>query len=293
MTDWLELTFSTGTWSEETLEEALLAVGALAVTLTDAKDTPVLEPLPGEMPLWPETLVTGLFAAPHDLDVITLALKEILQTEILPFSQTQTIKDRDWVRAWMDHYKPMKFGETLWICPKHLPPPDPKATTIMLDPGLAFGTGTHPTTALCLQWLDRHQDFFNNQIVIDYGCGSGILGIAARKLAASKVYAVDIDPQAIIATKDNAQNNAIDIEVSLPAQFNPPSAKVVLANILAGPLVALAPMLSALVDKGGALILSGLLERDAEEVKAAYRTQFTFESDEVLDGWVRLFGVKQ
>ena len=293
MAQWQELTLHSGKFSPEIIEEALLEAGAIAVTLTDAEDSPVLEPLPGETPLWPNTLITGLFEIPCDLDHIYIDLLRFLATDKLPLVKKIQLEDKDWVRAWMDHYKPMQFGENLWICPTHMSPPDPNAITIMLDPGLAFGTGTHPTTALCLQWLNDHANEYNNEIMIDYGCGSGVLAIAAKLLGAKEVFGTDIDEQAITATLNNALSNHVEVQACLPSVFSPPKAKVTIANILAGPLIALAPILANLTQIHGHLVLAGLLERDAELVKAAYVEWFDFQADKTLDGWTRLYGVKR
>ncbi len=295
MAQWFEITIKADNASPEleALESALLEAGAVAVTLTDAEDNPVLEPLPGETPMWPTTLVTGLFAVPCDVDQIKANLLTELNVANLNFAQSHQLEDKDWVRAWMDHYKPMSFGEHLWICPTHMTPPDPKAVTVMLDPGLAFGTGTHPTTALCLKWLSDHKDQIKNQNVIDYGCGSGILAIAAKMLGAKACFGTDIDPQAVTATFLNAERNHVEITCALPDKFIAPRAHIVLANILAGPLVALAPVLADLTLSKGHLVLAGLLERDALLVKDAYQAWFEFMPDESLEGWTRLYGIKR
>lgn len=309
MAQWFEITLQADTIDPESIEDALVEIGALAVTLTDAEDNPVLEPLPGETPLWPNTLITGLFALPCDIDQIKADLllyfdnayfdnpehteKSQLLTSPLKFIKSHQLEDCDWVRAWMDHYKPMAFGEHLWICPTHMSPPDPTATTVMLDPGLAFGTGTHPTTALCLKWLSDNKAEIFEQNVIDYGCGSGVLAIAAKMLGAKACFGTDIDPQAITATLTNSQRNQVEISASLPDKFIAPRAHIVLANILAGPLIALAPVLANLTQANGHIVLAGLLERDAQLVKDAYNAWFKFMPDASLDGWTRLHGIKQ
>ena len=293
---WYQLTLQAGEHSVEQLEDALLTAGALAVTLSDAADTPVLEPLPGQTPLWPDTQVTGLFQMPIDHDALVLQLCQLLECPHLPRVQpdqfSDLLEERDWVRAWMDHYHPMQFGTHLWICPTHLDPPDPHATTVMLDPGLAFGTGTHPTTALCLMWLDTHRFTLHNAHVIDYGCGSGVLGIAASLLGAGSVAATDIDPQAVLSTQNNAERNRVQLRCTLPEQFTTEPGQVLLANILAGPLMALAPVLTHLTRIGGHIVLAGLLERDADAVEAAY-PQFQFQARETMAGWTRLWGIRQ
>ena len=292
-TPWLRLTAITGQHSSEELEDALLAAGAVAVTLEDDGDEPLLEPGPGETPLWGQTRVTGLFDA-HiaDLEQVRSILREHLGSE--PEVTALPLEDRDWVRAWMEDYHPMAFGRRLWICPSHRQPPDPAAVNVMLDPGLAFGTGTHATTALCLNWLDGAD--LADKTVIDYGCGSGVLAIAAALLGARDVRAVDIDPQALLATDDNAQRNQVTerIRTGEPEALDGPlddgPADILLANILAGPLAALAPRLGPMVAPGGHLVLAGLLERHADELEAIYEPWFTFLPREEQEGWVRLVG---
>lgn len=293
MSKWFELTLKADmSFTAEALDEALVESGAVAVTMKDGEDEPIFEPLPGETPLWKETLVTGLYEVPCDVEAIKAFLSQYLDEPHLPIVDTQEIEDKDWVRAWQDHYKPIKFGDNLWICPTHLPSPEPEIATVRLDPGLAFGTGTHPTTALCLEWLSENHTAFQAQTIIDYGCGSGILGIAGKLLGAKVCYSTDIDPQAIYATERNSERNNVVVYPALPENFKPTKAKVVLSNILSGPLVELSPILSNLVEPGGHLVLAGLLEHDAEYVKEAYRDQFTFEADKSLDGWTRLHGIK-
>lgn len=294
MNKWFELTLKADMrFTAEALDEALVESGAVAVTMKDGDDEPIFEPLPGETPLWSNTLVTGLYEVPCDVDAIKAFLSHYLGDSDLPIVETHEVEDKDWVRAWQDHYKPIKFGENLWICPTHLPSPEPEIATVRLDPGLAFGTGTHPTTALCLEWLSEHYPEINNETIIDYGCGSGILGIAGLLLGAKECFSTDIDPQAIYATEQNAERNNVEIKASLTEGFKPGQAKVVLSNILSGPLVELAPILGSLVQPGGHLVLAGLLEHDAVFVKEAYQDQFTFEADKTLDGWTRLYGIKK
>ncbi len=294
MNKWFELTLKADMrFSAEALDEALVESGAVAVTMKDGEDEPIFEPLPGETPLWRETLVTGLYEVPCDVEAIKAFLIQYLDEPYLPIVDTHELEDKDWVRAWQDHYKPIKFGENLWICPTHLPSPEPEIATVRLDPGLAFGTGTHPTTALCLEWLsENHAEFFD-QSIIDYGCGSGILGVAGKLLGAKMCHSTDIDPQAIYATEQNSERNGVVVYPSLPEDFSPPQARVVLSNILSGPLVELAPILSNLVAPGGHLVLAGLLDHDAEFVKEAYRSEFSFEADKSVDGWTRLHGIKK
>lgn len=268
---WLQLTLEAIDHAVEQLEDALLQAGALAVTLEDGGDQPVLEPAPGETPLWAHTRVTGLFDAQTDIEVVKRQLRRFLHVATLPECRLTALEERDWVRAWMDNFHPMRFGQRLWICPTAQTPPAPDAVNIRLDPGLAFGTGTHPTTAMCLRQLDGMD--VSGKTVIDYGCGSGILGIAALLLGAKSAIGIDIDPQALVASRANTTRNNIAAErfpVFLPGRAPSQSADIVLANILAGPLVELAAEISALVAPEGQLILSGILHEQQAAIRAAY-----------------------
>jgi ribosomal protein L11 methyltransferase len=271
-----------------------LLAGALAVTLEDAGDQPVLEPAPGETPLWAHTRVTGLFDAQTDIEVIKSQLKRFLHAPVLPECRLTPLEERDWVRVWMDNFHPMRFGERLWICPSCQTPPDPAAVNIRLDPGLAFGTGTHPTTALCLEWLDSAN--LADKIVLDYGCGSGILAIAAAKLGAQRVWAVDIDPQALMASDDNAAENEVEDRLELTDPADLPATLTVdmlIANILAGVLVRLAPELASRVKPGGRLALAGILETHADAVQAAFCQHFRFGPRRQHEDWVLLDGIRR
>lgn len=274
-------------------EELLLACGALSVSLTDAADVPVLEPAPGETPLWPRTVVTALFESESDAAHARTQLLEILDDASLDMEQ-QPVEQRDWVRVWLEHCEPIKFGERLWVCPQEKRVDEPGCTTLILDPGLAFGTGTHPSTGLCLEWLAQHcvEDFE----VLDYGCGSGILAIAACLLGARTATTFDIDPQAVIATRDNALRNNVaeQLEVLTPEQVpDRGDFDLVLANILARPLIELAPRLCARLKPGGKLVLAGLLDRQAEEVRAAYADWIEFAPSLKRDGWSCLNGTRR
>lgn len=276
----------------EFAEELMLASGADSVSLIDAGDDPVLEPAPGATPLWSRTVVIGLFAADTEAPRVIANLRTYLPDGADVHITTDPVEDRDWVRNWIEHCEPIKFGKRLWVCPHQRVIEENGCVTVLLDPGLAFGTGTHPSTALCLDWL-ANQKGLKGREVIDFGCGSGILGIAALKLGASRCTSVDIDPQAIQATRDNAEQNDVDKKLHAlehDAEFTPIAADIVLANILARPLIELAPVLGACVRRGGALILAGLLERQADEVRAAYADAFDFEPDVLREGWVRLTG---
>lgn len=310
--EWSQLTLTAKAQQVEQLEAAFLAAGAIAVTLRDAADQPVLEPAPGETPLWPDLKVTGLFALDTDLDAVQSQLLHQLGADIVADSNRETLAEQDWERAWLEHYHPMRFGERLWVCPSAVNPPEPDAINLLLDPGLAFGTGTHPTTALCLGWLDRHD--ITNKTVIDYGCGSGILAIAAAKLGAQQVWAVDIDPQALIASRSNAELNQVDarlwlglpeqLPTQLLAQQTAPTSvpnedcqshqvDIVVANILAGPIISLAPILTNMLRNGGDLVLAGLTTEQASQVQQAYATDFLFQANVEQDNWTLLHGVKR
>ena len=288
---WLQLTLEAIDHAPEQLEDALLHAGALAVTLEDAGDQPVLEPAPGETPLWAHTRITGLFDAQTDIEVVKKQLRRFLHTSDLPECRLTALEERDWVRAWLDHFHPMRFGRRLWICPTCQTPPDPEAVNIRLDPGLAFGTGAHPSTALCLEWLDSAD--LREQTLLDYGCGSGILAIAAAKLGAQRVWAVDIDPQALMASDDNAAENEVEdrIELADPAEL--PAAltvDILIANILAGVLIRLAPELARRVKPGGRLALAGILEAHADAVQAVFNRDFIFGPRQQREDWVLLEG---
>jgi ribosomal protein L11 methyltransferase len=275
------------------MEMILEQQGALAVTLEDAFEedggNPVLEPGPGATPLWPSVQVRGLFEADADRDPITRAIQLVPGVSRPDMILWHEVGDQVWERAWMDRFQPMKFGDHLWIVPSGMDIPfDADNIEILLDPGLAFGTGTHPTTALCLEWLDG-QDV-SGKLVVDYGCGSGILGIAAALKGAPRIVCVDNDPQALEATLENASRNRVAhlVQCQAPENFSEISADFVMANILAGPLVELAPMLQACVNSGGTIVLSGILEEQAESVIDAYQENYPEIRQSELDGWVRL-----
>jgi len=284
----LQLTLDIGARSPEPFEEALFELGAVSVTLEDAADDPVLEPAPGETPLWPTVLVKAVFAADADADLIAACLAQSLPDA--PAPRIEVLPDKAWEREWLKDFRPMRFGRRLWVCPGGMPADDPAAVRIELDPGLAFGTGTHPTTALCLEWLDA-QDVAGRRVV-DYGCGSGILAIAAARLGAATVLAVDIDPQALIATRGNAERNGVadKVVVTGEARLVAQGTDLLLANILAGPLVELAPRFAQAVNPGGHLALSGLLQVQAGTVTAAYRPWFDIASVATREGWTLLAG---
>lgn len=285
---WTQVTLQTTHSNVELFNRILTESGAVSVTMQngDHNENEILEPLPGENPLWDNTQVIGLFDASQDITPVVAKLKQkIEQIEVT------TLEDKEWEREWMHHFKPICFANKLWICPSWCALPDPQAPHVLLDPGLAFGTGTHPTTALCLEWLATHLK--QDQTVVDYGCGSGILGIAAKRLGADRVVCVDYDPQAIAATVDNAGQNHLfdqDLTACLPEKCPPVKADVVIANILAKPLIQLSQKLIDLLNEQGTLVLSGLLSQQANMVMEAYQHQIDFEEPTIQDDWVRLVG---
>ena len=290
---WLQVRLAITPEQAETYEDALLEVGAVSVTFMDAEDQPIFEPDLGTTPLWSHTHLLALFEADTDPDNLVAHLQLLTGAE-LPQHQIEQIEDQDWERSWMDNFQPMRFGQRLWIVPSWHEAPEPEAVNLLLDPGLAFGTGTHPTTSLCLQWLDGQA--LNGCNVLDFGCGSGILAIAALLLGAKHAVGTDIDPQALEASRDNAGRNGIAAErfpLYLPGDMPAGTYDVVVANILAGPLVQLAPTISAHVRPGGRLALSGILAEQADEVRAAYADLFELDPTAVQDGWVRISGVRR
>lgn len=285
---WLQLTIRTTRSGSSAVEDRLLDLGAASVTLEDAEDQPILEPALGETPLWDNINIKALFSAECD----TAELGSRLQTTLGEQLQLrwEQLEDKDWSQEWKKYFQPIPCGERLWICPSWLNPPQPDAVNLILDPGLAFGTGSHPTTHLCLRWLDSLD--LCGKTVVDYGCGSGILGIAALLLGAERVIGVDNDPQALIATRDNARLNRIDearIEVYLPEQVPAGTqGDIVVANILAKPLVMLAGTLTSATAAGGQLCLSGLLDSQIDAVCAPYLEHFEFDPPAIEESWTQL-----
>ncbi|MCS0455545.1 50S ribosomal protein L11 methyltransferase [Vibrio diabolicus] len=292
---WIQIKLNATNENAEQIGDMLMEeTGALSVTFLDAQDTPVFEPLPGETRLWGDTDILALYDAEADTNFI---INQIKASNMLADNfayKVEQLEDKDWEREWMENFHPMKFGERLWICPSWRDIPDPDAVNVMLDPGLAFGTGTHPTTALCLEWLESMD--LSGKTVIDFGCGSGILAIAAIKLGAEKVIGIDIDPQALLASKDNAERNGVTdkLEVYLP-QNQPEGlvADVVVANILAGPLRELAPIIKGLVKPNGDLAMSGVLDTQAEDVANYYRDELHIDPIVEQSEWCRISGRKQ
>ncbi len=292
---WIQIKLNATESNAESLGDMLMEeTGALSVTFLDAKDTPVFEPLPGETRLWGETDILALYDAETDTELV---LSQIRASQMLSKDfayKIEQIEDKDWEREWMENFHPMQFGQRLWICPSWRDIPDPTAVNVMLDPGLAFGTGTHPTTALCLEWLEGLD--LQGKTVIDFGCGSGILAIAAIKLGAAKVIGIDIDPQAIIASKDNAERNGVadQLELYLPQdQPQDLSADVVVANILAGPLRELSAVIKGLIKPQGLLAMSGVLDTQAEDVASYYQDQLTLDDIIEMQEWCRISGQKK
>jgi ribosomal protein L11 methyltransferase len=292
-----EIEFPLASLNLESVEAALTAIGACSITLVDRGDEPVLEPLPGEVRLWNDTLVRALFEPPAtgSRDAPLEAAQQLgrlaaaLGPHITRTARVTPVAERDWERVWLTGWNSMRFGRRLWVCPTAAEPPDdPDAIVVRLDPGLAFGTGTHPTTALCLQILESLP--VAGRTLIDYGCGSGILGLAALKLGAARVTAVDIDPQALLATRANAIRNGVSASIDvqgIEAALVP--AHCVVANILAGPLIDLAPTLTRACEPRGYLLLSGLLKTQAYAVKAAYASGFDKVQVVERDDWCCIF----
>ncbi|WP_337842291.1 50S ribosomal protein L11 methyltransferase [Rheinheimera sp.] len=290
---WIQLRVHSTEKQAEQVSDMLMSWGAQAVSFVDAADTPIYEPMPGEVLYWTNTVVVGLFDAEHPMPKVIRQLEQAAIFKQGVQYKLEQLEDKDWEREWMDNFHPIQFGKRLWVCPSWRDIPDPSAVNVMLDPGLAFGTGTHPTTSLCMEWLDA-QDL-SQSTVVDFGCGSGILGIAALKLGAARVIGIDIDPQAIEASKANAERNGVagQIELYLPKDQPSLQADVVVANILAGPLAELSSVISAYVRSGGLLALSGILESQADSVIAAYQTEFEFDPVAVKEEWVRLTARKR
>ena len=286
-------------------EALLLEAGALSIALDDAGDQPLFEPLPGESPLWDEVILTGLFDASAEngsRQAVEQLSHEIAAEVNASRIWLTAVADKDWEREWMSHYHPIECANDLWIVPNWLTPPKPEATNIIMDPGLAFGTGYHATTRLCLDWLTE-QDL-TDKVVIDYGCGSGILGVAALLLGAKHVYAVDIDPQAVLATNQNAARNNVEgqLQAFLPDDFRAFCAEqqvsavnVIVANILAKPLISLAPYFATLIAHKGRIVLAGLIESQTQQVSDAYSPYFALDAKHAYTAqedqhWQRLSG---
>lgn len=288
---WIQINAVVSEALAEPLSDAFLEANAASVTFEDAKDQPIFEPDLGTTPVWSSTKVIGLFDAEIDSQGVIHFLTQLLPSVQKDSYKVEVLEDKDWVRAWMDQFKPMQFGERLWIIPSWSQPPQKDAVNLMLDPGMAFGTGTHPTTSLCLQWLDKQAP--KDLTVIDYGCGSGILALAAQKLGAKSVAGTDIDPQAITASKQNAARNNEEIPFNLVEDFNSEPVDLLVANILAGPLKELATEFDRLLKPGGTLVLSGLLATQSEGLIEHYQQLgIQLDNQETQDEWGLLSGQK-
>jgi ribosomal protein L11 methyltransferase len=290
---WKQIAIQTRSEDCAELESLLLDQGALSITLLDDKDQPIFQKEPGATPLWDSVKLVSLFAEEQDLNPLVALLR--FQPAVLNRDEiaVEEVVDQDWERSWMDNFQAMQFGEKLWICPSWQEPPDPAAVNIMLDPGLAFGSGTHATTTLCLRWLANTP--MAGKEVVDYGCGSGVLGIAAALLGAGRVHAIDNDSQAIAATVDNSHRNNIasgQLTAYLPDALPAVKADILLANILAEPLHELADHLAELVKPGGKLVLSGILLDQAEALVASYSRWFDMDRQVTEGDWVRLTGTR-
>ncbi len=293
---WLQIHITVEQAQVDFTETLLESLGAVSVTLDDAENQDLLEPLPGETPLWNKVIVTGIYAQEDDEEIDVAALETFIRTQ-LPTEpmRSEFMEDQEWERTWMDAYEPIQIGEKYWIVPEWMEPPEADAVNIKLDPGLAFGTGNHASTFLCLQWLG--QTDVKDKIVIDYGCGSGILAVAALLLGAKKVYATDIDPQAVLATQQNAELNGVldKLYVGLPDEFyetlKDQKADVFVANILAGPLMMLAPQFATLVKPESEFALAGVIQEQVEEVSSVYSEFFDILQVETRDEyWCRISG---
>ena len=296
---WLQIHITVDQAQVDYTETLLSSLGAVSVTLDDAENQELLEPLPGETPLWNKVIVTGIYAQEDDEEIDVTALETFIKTQMpeAPL-RSEFMEDQEWERTWMDAYEPIQIAEKYWIVPQWMEAPEPDAVNIKLDPGLAFGTGNHASTFLCLQWLGKTD--VKDKIVIDYGCGSGILGVAALLLGAKKVYATDIDPQAVHATQQNAELNGVldNLYVGLPEEFNETfknqKAGVFVANILASPLMALAPEFSTLIKSEGEFALAGVIKEQVDDVSAVYSEFFDIlDVEEREEYWCRNSGTRQ
>lgn len=288
---YLKLTLATLPEQFETLEDLLISAGAVSVTLEDAGDEPILEPGVAETPLWQQLKLSALFYDNVNQKKLRTKLKAVLSEEAFAHLQLEPLAEENWALKWLEHFTPISFENMLWIGTQQHQPTQSYQALVYLEPGLAFGTGTHPSTYLCLEWLATHSPV--NKTIIDYGCGSGILAIAAAKLGALDVICVDNDPQALIATQNNAAQNNVNVKTYLPQDLPRMTADIVIANILANPLIELAPTLAALVKPQGDLVLAGILASQAEQVRAAYEAYISWQSQQPKEEWVRLWGVKR
>ena len=289
---WLQLSLTAAKEQAPLIEALFENMGALSVTLGDAGDEPILEPGLGEIPLWQATRVTALFEGDRNPDELQSLINHSLNADVSRHLKLERLEDQAWERAWLKDFHPMCFGQRLWVCPTNQRPNAKEAIIMELDPGLAFGTGTHPTTALCLKWLDGTD--LSGKIIIDFGCGSGILAVAALLLGAKRAIATDHDPQALEATHSNAKKNGVESRLTIlePNQASSTQGDILLANILAGTLIRLEPTLASQVKKGGQIILSGVLAGQAAEVSDAFNTHFDLLPPEEQEDWALLEGIR-
>ena len=288
---WQELKFRVSSENALLVEEKLFSSGAAAVTFLDARNQPIFVEETDQMPLWEDICIVSLFSQDVNLDPIVQKLVHDHPAINSNDIDIHLINDQDWESKWMNDQKPQQFGNRLWIYPSWITPSKNSVTNMILDPGLAFGTGSHPTTSLCLNWLDNN--LIPSQHIIDYGCGSGILAIAAALLGASKVYAVDNDPQAITATLSNMEKNRISnqsIQTFSPEALPHVKVDLLIANILANPLIQLSEIFSTLLKPSGKIVLSGILEEQVEKVSYHYRSYFELEEPQLNDGWALIAG---
>jgi ribosomal protein L11 methyltransferase len=288
----LALTLDLDGLDADRVEEACFEFGAVAVSYTDQRDDPILEPAPGEFRLWPHSRLQALFPFDTSPQELVAGLSHVLRVAPDKLA-VATLGDKVWEREWLRDFHPMCFGRRLWVAPHHAHVHTQDAVVVRLDPGLAFGTGTHATTAMCLSWLDEHAA--QGQLAIDYGCGSGVLAVAAVKLGARASYAFDIDPQALTATNDNAAANGVGAQVHVVSKDVelPGEADILLANILCGPLCDLAPRFAELTRPGGRIVLAGLLDTQADEVTRAHSPWFDIAPFASRDGWTALTGSRR
>lgn len=287
---WIQIYINTTKNRVDEISELLLAIGCLSITYTNAGDTPIFELDPGDVAYWQDTTIVGLFDATVDTAAITAFLQKQSVFSSGLHHRFEQVEDKDWEREWMDSFHPMQFGERLWVYPSWRAVPHSDACCVLLDPGLAFGTGTHETTALCLEWLDRIN--LRGKTIVDFGCGSGILAIAALKLGASRAIGIDIDPKAIVASRENAERNGVAdlVEWYLPNDAPEFKADVVVANILASPLKALKREVCSYANAGGLIALSGILVEQAKSVEDEYAELLALETSEQKGEWVRISG---
>ncbi len=291
MKTWLQVSFNLDEPLIGRVEETLEALGALSISLSDRGDSSILEPLPGSIPCWPELRVTALLNPDADREKIAREISAAAGTaDPVPLDFT-VVEDRDWLAEWRSELEPKQFGDRLWVCPRPDAAVPQDRATVLLEPGLAFGTGAHPTTALCLEWLDGLE--LNNRTVLDYGCGSGILAVAALALGALRATCTDIDEQALTSCRNNARRNRClgDITIVEPAAIpSSPRCDVLVANILSGALIGLAPELGQYCNRGADVALSGILAGQARQVCDAFRDWVSLRVTGQTDDWVLLTG---